>query len=100
MSDNNNDTKITVTDDVWGALYDDFVDAELIRVKSAVTDALLAHMAAHDWDQTEAGVHFSVIQPRVSNLVNVKLSKFTTDALMKMAANAGLHLDVIVHETA
>ncbi|WP_415972742.1 helix-turn-helix domain-containing protein [Rhodococcus sp. 077-4] len=96
----NNDTKVTVTDDIWDALYEDPVEAELVRVKSTIMDALLAHMTAQGWDQTEAGMHFSVTQPRISQLNTGKLSKFTTDALLKMAANAGLHVDVRFLETA
>jgi predicted XRE-type DNA-binding protein len=46
------------------------------------------------WTQTEAAARLHVTQPRVSDLLNGKIAKFSLDALVNMLAPVGLTFDV------
>lgn len=85
---------------VWDALTDNPAEAELLKTKSELMTAIRGHITAHAWTQTEAAKHFGVTQPRVSDLNRGKLSKFSLDALVSMAAAAGLHTEIRLLETA
>jgi len=56
--------------------------ASLIReIRAKVTDA--------GWTQTETAHQLGITQPRVSDLLRGKLSKFSLDALVNMLARLG-----------
>jgi predicted XRE-type DNA-binding protein len=42
---------------------------------------------------------FGITQPRVSDLMRGKIELFSLDALVNMAATAGLHIELHVHES-
>ena len=46
-------------------------------------------MEAAGWTQNEAAKQLGITQPRVSDLLNGKLSKFSLDALVNMLAVLG-----------
>jgi predicted XRE-type DNA-binding protein len=63
--------------------------ASLIRdIRAKVTDA--------DWTQVETARQLGITQPRVSDLLNGKLSKFSLDTLVKMLASLGSDVELRV----
>ena len=62
--------------------------------------ALKAQIIRHGWTQAEAAARFGVTQPRVSDLMRGKIGLFALDALVNMAAAAGLHIELRVAEAA
>ena len=50
--------------------------------------------------QSQAAKLFGVTQPRVSDLMRGKINLFGLDALVNMAAAAGLHVEMRVLEAA
>ena len=50
--------------------------------------------------QAQAGELVGVTQPRVSDLMRGKINLFGLDALVNMAAAAGLHIEMRVLESA
>jgi predicted XRE-type DNA-binding protein len=48
-----------------------------------------AKVGAAGWTQNEAAKQLGITQPRVSDLLNGKLSKFSLDALVNMLAVPG-----------
>jgi len=61
---------------------------------------LKAHIIRVGLNQAQAAALFSVTQPRVSDLMRGKINMFGLDALVNMAAAAGLHIEMRVLETA
>jgi predicted XRE-type DNA-binding protein len=49
-----------------------------------------------DWTQQQAATHFGVTQPRISDLVNGRLEKFTVDMLMNWLEMLGKDVSVAV----
>jgi len=85
---------------VWDAIEDTPEEAENMKLRSALMMALKAHLARAGLSQAQAAKLFGVTQPRVSDLVRGKINLFGLDALVNMAAAAGLRIEMRVLEAA
>lgn len=85
---------------VWDAIEDTPEEAENMKLRSALMTALRGHIARSGMSQAQAAQMLGVTQPRVSDLVRGKINLFGLDALVNMAAAAGLHVEVRVMESA
>jgi predicted XRE-type DNA-binding protein len=56
--------------------------------------AIEQRVRGEGWTQAEAAARLNVNQPRVSDLLNGKISKFSLDALVNMLAPVDLTFDV------
>lgn len=55
---------------------------------------MLSHLiTSKGWTQEEAARHLNISQPRVSDLVNAKLDKFTLDAMFDMLDSLGFRAE-------
>jgi|TARA_R110000744_G_scaffold62478_2_gene128987 predicted XRE-type DNA-binding protein len=70
-------------------LTDDTKDIENYTMRSNMMDAIVDLIKSKDWTQKEAAEHLGVSQPRISNLKNGRISKFSVDMLMGMLAKLG-----------
>ncbi len=84
---------------VWDALEDTPEAAENMKLRSSLMMALKAHIARVGLSQAQAAKLFGVTQPRVSDLMRGKINLFALDALVNMAAAAGLHIEMRVLES-
>lgn len=85
---------------VWDAIEDTHEQAENMKLRSALMTALKQHITRAKMTQAEAAEIFGVTQPRVSDLMRGKINVFGLDALVNMAAAAGLHIEMRVLEPA
>jgi predicted XRE-type DNA-binding protein len=85
---------------VWDAIEDTPEEAENMKLRSVLMMALKGHIARANLSQSQAAKLFGVTQPRVSDLMRGKISLFALDALVNMAAAAGMHVEMRVLETA
>jgi len=85
---------------VWDAIEDTPEEAVNMKLRSSLMIALKAHMERVGLSQSEVAKIFGVTQPRVSDLVRGKINLFGLDALVNMAAAAGLHVEMTVQEAA
>ena len=85
---------------VWNAIENTPEEAENLKVRSALMRALKDHIDRAEMKQAEAAKLFGVTQPRVSDLMRGKIDVFSLDALVNMAAAAGLHVELRVLDTA
>lgn len=83
---------------VWDALEDTPEEAENMKLRSGLMMALKAHLARTGLSQLQAAKLFGVTQPRISDLMRGKINLFGLDALVNMAAAAGLHVEMRVLE--
>lgn len=87
-------------DSVWDAIEDTPEEAENMKLRSNLMTALKNFLAQTGISQAEAAKLLGVTQPRVSDLMRGKINLFGLDALVNMAAAAGLHLEIRVLESA
>ncbi|TKR54560.1 XRE family transcriptional regulator [Allopusillimonas ginsengisoli] len=87
-------------DSIWDAIEDTPEEAENMKLRSNLMTALKNHLARAGISQAEAAKLLGMTQPRVSDLMRGKINLFGLDALVNMAAAAGLHLEIRVLESA
>jgi predicted XRE-type DNA-binding protein len=85
---------------VWDAIEDTPEQAENMRLRSVLMIALKKHLARTDLTQAQIAKMFGVTQPRVSGLLRGKIDVFGLDALVNMAAAAGLRVQLSVRKAA
>ncbi|WP_315135344.1 XRE family transcriptional regulator [Achromobacter marplatensis] len=85
---------------VWDAIEDTPAEAENMKLRSELMLALKNHIAHAEMSQQEAAQLFGVTQPRISDLMRGKINLFGLDALVNMAAAAGLHVELRIHQEA
>jgi predicted XRE-type DNA-binding protein len=85
---------------VWDAIEDTPEEAENMKLRSTLMMALKSHIARTEMSQAQAAKLFGVTQPRVSDLMRGKINLFGLDALVNMAAAAGLHVEMQVLDAA
>jgi predicted XRE-type DNA-binding protein len=71
-------------------------EAELLRMRADLMDALRRLIEDQQWTQTEAAERLGIAQSRISDLVRGKWQKFSVDMLMSLAIRAGLRPSVSV----
>ncbi len=84
---------------VWDAIEDTPAEAENMRLRSGLMLALKAHIARTGLSQAQAASLFGVTQPRISDLMRGKINLFALDALVNMAAAAGLRVEMQLLES-
>ena len=70
-------------------LTDDVKEVEHYTMRSNMMNAIVDLIKLKEWTQKEAAEHLGVTQPRISNLKNGRISKFSVDMLMGMLAKLG-----------
>lgn len=83
-------------DSVWDALEETREQAENMKLRSSLMIALKDHLIQSKISQADAAKLFGVTQPRVSDLMRGKINLFGLDALVNMAAAAGLQVEMRV----
>ncbi|WP_063914384.1 helix-turn-helix domain-containing protein [Pseudomonas sp. p21] len=81
---------------VWDALADTPEEADNLRLRSQLMRTLVKTVRAWDLPQKDAARRLHVTQPRLSELLNGKIDKFSLDALVNLLANADLEVDFTV----
>ncbi len=92
--------EIHTYESVWDAVADDAEEAANLKLRSQLMDALEAYIGRESITQEEASRRFGVPRSRVSELVNGRISKFTIDKLVNMAARVGLTTRIVVGQDA
>ena len=81
---------------VWDAIADSPEEAAHLKLRAQLMDAIKAYLDDEGITQAEAAHRLGVPRSRVSELVNDRISKFTIDKLVDMAARVGLHTEITV----
>ena len=83
-------------DSVWDAIEDAPAEAANMKARSELVIAIREVVESWRVTQAEAAKRLGVTQPRMNDLVRSRIDKFSLDALMKLAAQAGLSVHVKV----
>ncbi len=85
---------------VWDAIEDTPQLAASMRARSELVIELTELIKKRGMTQAEAAKLFGVTQPRISDLTRGKIELFSVDALIDMAAVAGLAPQVKIKKAA
>ena len=83
-----------MADSVFYDLAETPEEAANLTARGVLMIAIEQRIAEEGWTQAEAGAHLHVTQPRVSDLLNGKITKFSLDALVNMLPPVGLTFEV------
>jgi len=83
-------------DNVFDALAESSEEALNMKLRANLIREIRAKVTAAGWTQTETASQLGITQPRVSDLLNGKLSKFSLDALVNMLARLGGEIEMRV----
>ncbi|HEY4114204.1 MAG TPA: XRE family transcriptional regulator [Rhizomicrobium sp.] len=79
---------------VWDAIEPTAADAAKMKARSALMVAIERAVASWGLTQAQAARRLKITQPRLNDLLRGKISKFSLDALIELASNAGLSVSV------
>jgi predicted XRE-type DNA-binding protein len=81
---------------VFDALADTPEESANLQARATLVRELSALVAKEGWTQTEAAKRCGVTQPRMNDLLRGRISRFSLDALVNMAAACGrrIHLEM------
>lgn len=79
---------------VWDDIADDREEAENLKIRAALIRAIRVRISENDWTQSQAADALGLTQPRVSDLLRGKISKFSLDALVDIASKVDVHVRV------
>lgn len=94
-----NHTPSTEYASVFDAITDTAAQAENLKVRSLLMVAIRDRIDEFGWSQRVAANNLGVTQPRISELKNGKLSRFSIDVLVNLATQVGLTVQVNVFAT-
>lgn len=83
---------------VWDAIETDPAKAEILKLESALLMQLRNHIIGNNLTQAAAAKLLGVTQPRISELKNNKLDRFTLNSLIEMAIRAGLEVSININQ--
>lgn len=89
-----NDTTTETFANVWDALADTPQEAANLKVRSELMSQIAALVRERGWTQVEAARRCGVTQPRLNDLLRGRLSRFSLDALVNIAAALGCRVRV------
>lgn len=82
--------KVRTYANIWDAIEDTPEDAAAMTARSNVMAAITDHVRGWDVTQREAARRLGITQPRLNDLLQGRINKFSLDALMTLAPRAGL----------
>jgi predicted XRE-type DNA-binding protein len=85
---------------VWDALEDTAAEAANMRTRSELMIALRSKIESWKVSQTEAAQRLGLTQPRLNDLMRGRIDKFSLDALVNLAAPAGLVVRLRIRKAA
>ena len=74
---------------VFDAIADSPEEALNMKLRASLVHEIRAKVATAGWTQAKTAYQLGITQPRVSDLLSGKLSKFSLDALVNMLARLG-----------
>ena len=85
---------------VWDALSDSPEEAATMKIRSDVMIAIHDTIRARDTTQAKAASRLGVTQPRLNDLLQGKINKFSLDTLLTLAGRAGLKVKINIRNAA
>jgi phage-related protein/predicted XRE-type DNA-binding protein len=87
-------SKLETYDSVWDALADTPEQAANLRARAELMQKIAEIVQESGWTQTEAAARCGVTQPRISDLLRGRVSRFSLDALVNIATAIGRRVHV------
>lgn len=84
----------------FDALADTPAEAANMKARAELLSALRARVRSWELPQETAAARLGITRPRLNDMMRGKLGKFSLDALVNLAAAAGLVLEIRIDDAA
>jgi predicted XRE-type DNA-binding protein len=74
---------------VWDAIADSPEEAANLELRYVLMEKIAGIVEQNDWTQAQAARRCGVSQPRINDLLRGRISRFSLDALVNIAAALG-----------
>ena len=91
-----NNSIIKGQDNVFDDLGFNSEEAANLKIRADLILDLQKYIKKQEWTQQEAAIFFNETQPRISNLMNGDIERFSIDKLIQMIFKAGMKIKVEV----
>jgi predicted XRE-type DNA-binding protein len=93
-------TKTRTFANVWEAIEDSPEEAATMTMRSNIMSAVKKQV--HDWNTTQARAahRLGITQPRLNDLLQGRINRFSLDALLTLATRAGLKVKIDIRSAA
>ncbi|MER2252316.1 XRE family transcriptional regulator [Methylorubrum podarium] len=92
--------EVQMFDDVFDALADTPAEAANMKARSELLSALKARIRSWELPQEAAASRLGITRPRLNDLLQGKMAKFSLDALVNLATAAGLTVRIQIADAA
>lgn len=89
-----------IFDNVFDAIARNPTEAANMKARAELMAAIRQRVAAWNVSQQAAATRLGITRPRLNDLLRGKLGKFSLDALVNLAVEAGLTFEVRIAEAA
>jgi predicted XRE-type DNA-binding protein len=99
----NREEQLVITqgsDNIFDDLGFEKSEAANLKIRADLMLALKEYIQLKSWIQEQVAEFFEETQPRISNLMNGEISRFSVDKLINMLARAGMEVKVEVSSIA
>lgn len=79
---------------IWDALADTPEQAANLQARAQLMQQIAEIVKASAWTQAEAAIKCGVTQPRINDLLRGRISRFSLDALVNIAAALGRRVSI------
>jgi predicted XRE-type DNA-binding protein len=87
--------KITqASDNIFEDLGFEKAEAANLKIRADLMLTLKKYIQSQGWTQKQAAKFFGETQPRISNLMNGDIDRFSIDKLIEMLARAGMEVKI------
>lgn len=87
-------TNETSFNSIWDAIADTPAEAANMAARAELMRQIAALINGRKWTQTQAAQTCGITQPRINDLLRGRVSRFSLDALVNIAANLGQKVHV------
>ena len=81
---------------VWDALAANAEEAANLKLRAELMRKIAVLLQHSGWTQAAAAEHCGVSQPRINDLLRGRISRFSLDALVNIAASLGQQVHIVL----
>lgn len=87
-------SKVESYENIWEAVADIAGEAANMQAKAELMRQIVAIVKKNGWKQVEAAQHCGITQPRLNDMLRGRISRFSLDALVNIAAAIGQRVHI------
>ncbi|STX44518.1 Uncharacterized conserved small protein [Legionella donaldsonii] len=86
-------------ENIWDAIADTAGESANMQAKAELMRQIVAIIKKNGWKQVEAAQDCGITQPRLNDMLLGRISRFSLDALVNIAAAIGQRVHIELEET-